>query len=67
MFLKNKTALVTGASKGVGTGIALKLARLSANIAVNFNSDEAGVMEIVRQMKAKIYEHGGRIIPIGSG
>ena len=54
MSLKNKTALVTGASKGVGTGIALKLARLSANIAGNFNSAEAGVMESLHQIDAKI-------------
>lgn len=50
--LKNKTALVTGASKGVGKGIALELARLGANIAVNFNSDEAGAMETVRLIEA---------------
>lgn len=50
--LKNKTALVTGASKGVGKGIALELARLGANLAVNFNSDEASVMKIVHQIDA---------------
>ena len=34
--LDSKTALVTGASKGVGKGIALELARAGANILVNF-------------------------------
>jgi len=40
--LESKTALVTGASKGVGKGIALELARCGCDIAVNYNSDAAG-------------------------
>ena len=40
--LESKTALVTGASKGVGKGIALELARAGANVVVNYNTDSAG-------------------------
>jgi NAD(P)-dependent dehydrogenase (short-subunit alcohol dehydrogenase family) len=40
--LDGKWALITGASKGVGKGIALELAAAGANIVVNFNSDEQG-------------------------
>jgi len=40
--LESKTALVTGASKGIGKGIALELARAGANVAVNYHSDSAG-------------------------
>lgn len=41
-ILSGKWALVTGASKGVGKGIALELAREGANILINYNSDAAG-------------------------
>ena len=38
--LENKTALVTGASRGLGKGIAQKLAQYGANVIVNFNKNE---------------------------
>lgn len=40
--LEGKTALVTGASKGVGKGIALELARAGCDVAVNYHSDAGG-------------------------
>ena len=40
--LEGRSALVTGASKGIGKGIALELARAGCNIAVNYNSDAQG-------------------------
>ncbi len=42
MLLRGKRALVTGASKGVGKGIALELARQGCDVAVNYNSDPRG-------------------------
>ena len=40
--LTGKIALVTGASKGVGKGIALELAKAGCDVAVNYHRDEAG-------------------------
>ena len=53
--LESKTALVTGASKGVGKGIALELARCGCDVAVNYNSDRAGAEATVTEIRA-----GGR-------
>jgi NAD(P)-dependent dehydrogenase (short-subunit alcohol dehydrogenase family) len=50
-----KTALVTGASKGIGKGIALRLARDGYRVAVNYNSDADGAEATVRDIE----RHGG--------
>lgn len=42
MKLKNKVALVTGASKGIGYGIALGMAREGADVIVNYYTDKNG-------------------------
>jgi NAD(P)-dependent dehydrogenase (short-subunit alcohol dehydrogenase family) len=51
LSLESKTALVTGASKGVGKGIALELARAGANIVVNYNRDGAGADATVAEIR----------------
>jgi NAD(P)-dependent dehydrogenase (short-subunit alcohol dehydrogenase family) len=50
--LESKTALVTGASKGVGKGIALELARCGCSVAVNYHSDRAGAEATVAEIQA---------------
>lgn len=57
---KGKTALVTGASKGIGAGIALELALTGASVAVNYASDKGGAEAIVRT----IMDGGGQAIAI---
>jgi NAD(P)-dependent dehydrogenase (short-subunit alcohol dehydrogenase family) len=47
-----KNVLVTGASKGVGKGIALEMARLGFDVAVNYHSDRAGAEETVAEIAA---------------
>jgi NAD(P)-dependent dehydrogenase (short-subunit alcohol dehydrogenase family) len=50
--LESKSALVTGASKGVGKGIALELARCGCRVAVNYHSDAAGADATVAEIRA---------------
>ncbi|SPE39216.1 3-oxoacyl-(acyl-carrier-protein) reductase FabG [Candidatus Sulfopaludibacter sp. SbA3] len=52
MALESKTALVTGASKGIGKGIALELARQGCDVAVNYHSDQAGAEATVAEIAA---------------
>lgn len=55
-MLKVKTAIVTGAAKGIGREIALALAREGAYVAVNYNGSAGKAEETVR----KIREAGGK-------
>ena len=59
--LKDKAAVVTGASKGIGKGIALALARAGCDVAVNYHSDEAGA----RATAAEIESLGRRAVIAG--
>jgi 3-oxoacyl-[acyl-carrier protein] reductase len=49
--LKDKIALVTGSSSGVGIEIALTFAREGANVAVHYNSSAEAAAETVRRVK----------------
>ena len=51
MRLKDKAAVVTGASRGVGRAVALAFAREGANLVVNFASNEAAAREVVQAIE----------------
>jgi 3-oxoacyl-[acyl-carrier protein] reductase len=51
--LSSRTALVTGASRGIGKSIALALAEAGADIVVNYNSNAAAAEQVCEQIRAK--------------
>lgn len=51
MILKDKTALVTGASRGIGKAIALELARAGASVVVNYSGNKTRAEETAAQIR----------------
>lgn len=56
--LEGKVALVTGASRGLGRAIALKLASLGAKVAINYLSSDEKAVSLAREIK----DNGGEAI-----
>lgn len=60
MLLEDKIAVVTGASRGIGRGVALALAREGAMVVVNYNGSKERADKVV----AEIEKNGGKAVAI---
>ncbi len=60
MNLKDKVAVVTGSSRGIGRAIAIKLASLGAQVVVNYRSNAEAAQEVVEAIEAQ----GGQAIAV---
>ena len=60
--LKDKVAIVTGASKGMGAGIARQLAADGAKVVVNYASSKAAADKVVADIEAA----GGKAVAVGA-
>ena len=60
MLLKDKVAVVTGSSRGIGAATAIKLAEEGADVVINYNSDE----ESAQKTAEKVREFGRKALVI---
>ena len=60
MLVEDKIAVVTGAGRGIGRGVALALAREGAMVVVNYNGSKERADEVV----AEIEKNGGKAVAI---
>ncbi len=51
MSLSGKNALVTGSSRGIGRGIALKLAERGAHVGITYHQNESSAKEVLKQVR----------------
>lgn len=51
--MKDKIALVTGSSRGIGRDVALRLADIASGVAVHYKNDRKKALEVVGRIKQK--------------
>ena len=51
MRLKDKVALITGSSRGIGKATALLFAKEGAKVVVNYSKSESAAQEVVEEIK----------------
>lgn len=52
MALRNRVAVVTGASRGIGKEIALALGRAGVRVAVTFHTNKSGAQKVLAELRA---------------
>jgi 3-oxoacyl-[acyl-carrier protein] reductase len=52
MGLQNRVALITGGSRGIGRGIALRLGQEGARVAIAYRSNKAAAQQTLRQLQS---------------
>ncbi|MGB7625325.1 MAG: SDR family NAD(P)-dependent oxidoreductase, partial [Candidatus Acidiferrum sp.] len=52
MPLVNRVALITGGSRGIGRGVALRLAQEGARIAISYRSNKTAAQQTLRQLQS---------------
>ena len=60
--LTGKVTVVTGASKGIGAGIAKAFGREGASVVVNYASDKAGAERVAKEIESA----GGKALVVGA-
>jgi NAD(P)-dependent dehydrogenase (short-subunit alcohol dehydrogenase family) len=53
MLLTGKNALVTGSSRGIGRGIALKLAERGAHVGITYYQNESSARDVLKKVRAR--------------
>ncbi len=50
-MLKGKSAIITGASRGIGKAIAIKFAKEGANIVINYRNNEEEALKVKEELE----------------
>ena len=51
--IKTRNVLITGASRGIGRAVAIKLASMNHKVVINYNSHENEAKQVVKEKASK--------------
>ena len=50
-----RAAIITGASRGIGAAVAIKLAKKGYNIVINYNNSRSKAMEVLEKVRKRMW------------